>query len=1124
MDDGLGPIELEFLINNSQLEADAGKAEATLQEVTDRATINAKKAAEAISNMQRVTIDELKSRAATYNSIAEVTTDPAKLVKYNQLLEQTTQDIARMKNAGKTGFDELGNALPVEQTGKFGAAIAKVTDLQTVGARVVTMFSRQIIGLGVAFLSMEIGAKAIKALIDWVSKLDIFSGRLDQAKQNLAALNEVMASADKDAGKQITNLKILYAAATDVTNSTKDRTAAARELKREFPDAFANSKLTAILNGEESKTYQQLTQDVLANARAKAAASKIADLAAKQLDADHQEQKIKIAHANELTQIANEPSLKIKFKTDGGRLRSDVEVQNSNQRAADALQEQEENKKVLQGQIDFLTKYVGGNNALAKGIEKSTAKDDAKADAESLKAKLALLQQISQAEEAFNRKAMTQDQAALTAISDKYDELTVKIKAFNADPKNKNNIIGSSDIAGMRTAENGDIDNQANLNENKYIQQDIDKKKKLYADYEVYKTKLGADAANKEFADLLKSGKDYQTYLNNLENSIPADDTSGPIRERRDAVRKELESEALRQKEHLEKLLEGLKSYEEQRTILTNTYEANRALLAKNGRTAEIAQLDEQYKKELGQLDDANFEKLQSVKELQSGITNLSHEAAKKLIADVQAELNARIAAGTITAAEAKKVQDLIDKSTAALGKDLAGELARAASGLKEMANAAALFNTDLGDSINLLADIVGGIGKAASAYKDFQTAQQKKDTLGQITSGLGLVGAAIGVVTAVVGFFKAAHDTAVQAAAQLRAYQDSLLGSEVKYNQLLRDRERTLTDISKLTLAQLKTQEQALALQKQQAQVDYNNLLSQIQGRGQQITGEHTTKYGGFLGIGRKTKVVQDLAGLSGADYDSLEKLYTEGKLTDATKTWFEQLQSVKKELDDIGTSTQAAVDQLNQIATGTTADAISKAIITGFENGKRTAADFADDFKGLMQQAAISVFESNYLSGKIADFYKQFAAASASDGGLTPDKIAALKAAYSKVIGDAGVQFDNLQKVVGTVASSTSASATLSGQIKGITENQANQLEGAINGLRLTNFLTNDLLKANGKTLGDQLGELRGQTLLQMQIAANTKRTADNTDGIKDSLKNIDTNTSAQNLANALRAAGHI
>ena len=73
-----------------------------------------------------------------------------------------------------------------------------------------------------------------------------------------------------------------------------------------------------------------------------------------------------------------------------------------------------------------------------------------------------------------------------------------------------------------------------------------------------------------------------------------------------------------------------------------------------------------------------------------------------------------------------------------------------------------------------------------------------------------------------------------------------------------MRDRARSQQDINDLTVKELQTREQMLNLQKQQAQADYNTLLKQIQQQGQQITGEHEEKYGGFLGAASDNELTQ--------------------------------------------------------------------------------------------------------------------------------------------------------------------------------------------------------------------------------------------------------------------------
>jgi hypothetical protein len=58
--------------------------------------------------------------------------------------------------------------------------------------------------------------------------------------------------------EDITKLKILYTAATDVNLAMKDRLLAVHALQREFPEYFKNIKDEAILNGKAKDSYDLL--------------------------------------------------------------------------------------------------------------------------------------------------------------------------------------------------------------------------------------------------------------------------------------------------------------------------------------------------------------------------------------------------------------------------------------------------------------------------------------------------------------------------------------------------------------------------------------------------------------------------------------------------------------------------------------------------------------------------------------------------------------------------------------------------------------------------------------------------------------------------------------------------
>lgn len=113
-----------------------------------------------------------------------------------------------------------------------------------------------------------------------------------EAAETMKLYNDTMEDANKNAGSQINDLKTLYAVATDVTASTKDRTAAVIALKNEFPDYFGQLKNETIENGNAQKSYEELTKSILASSRAKSVKDKKDVLESQRLDLDETKQKI----------------------------------------------------------------------------------------------------------------------------------------------------------------------------------------------------------------------------------------------------------------------------------------------------------------------------------------------------------------------------------------------------------------------------------------------------------------------------------------------------------------------------------------------------------------------------------------------------------------------------------------------------------------------------------------------------------------------------------------------------------------------------------------------------------------------------------------------------------------
>ena len=764
-----------------------------------------------------------------------------------------------------------------------------------------------------------------------------------------------------------------------------------------------------------------------------------------------------------------------------------------------------------------------------------------------LKARNSLQKQIDDATVKGVQKQESADEQEIASVTKKYQDLRDLATKFNNDPGNKKKGL-RVDGGKINDAESTEKIALVDKQDTEKLKVTLDEQKSLYDDFENYKTKVGEKRAKERYAELLKSGESYYQALEIRERALSnADKNKGGDSAELVAVRLQLDlldkekkkakaESDKRQQEEFDQLLDDAQTFEEARNAIIEKYIKQAADLRERGRSDEADQALANGKIALENYDLNAIQQISGYKKLFDGFTRMSGAAIREYIQKAKDRAAVDLANGKISQKAYDEITAAIRNANFALSSALPEKLREVGSIFKELASSTDGLSSGLtnvlnvlGDMVNAAADVKQGINETQNAIANY--GQTKKDagggllgSISAISSVAGPAGKAIGAVLNVAkgikNFFNAAKESAAKAKAELESYNDSLVKGEIAYNQLLRERERTLKNIGALSVAELKTQQALLGTQKSQAQADYDRLIAKINASGEQITGTRIVKSGGFLGIGKKSTTVQDTAGVAGLTYDALEKLFTEGKLTDATKAWFQELQKAKEELEAIGSSGQDVIDAINQAATGTTASSIADGIIAGFKAGKRSAADFADDFKGLMEDAALSVFKSNFLNGAIDGFYKQFAAA--SEDGLSEEDIKKLRDAYSKIITDGASKLADFDKVIGGVSGSANTN-TLQGAIQGVTAEKVDLLAGNIGGLRLTAIEGNGLLRANGISLG-MIHEAATANLAEVtRVAANTLRTANNTDrlaAVEKAVMSID--KKMDNNGNALQGTG--
>tara|TARA_B110001452_G_scaffold267033_1_gene275491 strand:- start:986 stop:4756 length:3771 start_codon:yes stop_codon:yes gene_type:complete len=166
-------------------------------------------------------------------------------------------------------------------------------------------------------------------------------------------------------------------------------------------------------------------------------------------------------------------------------------------------------------------------------------------------------------------------------------------------------------------------------------------------------------------------------------------------------------------------------------------------------------------------------------------------------------------------------------------------------------------------------------------------------------------------------------------------------------------------------------------------------------------------------------------------------------------------KLEELAKKIEDAKRKAIELKEQLNELYTGTTETTIVDSIISGLKEGKRSVADFADNFKDLMQDAMLQAFQTKYLEKQIQSFYDAFSKAGA-DSNFTADEIDSLRSLYNSMIQGAQGDLDAINQIledsgIGGLGSNDNQQQGLAGAISTITEDTANILAGTINSIRI-------------------------------------------------------------------------
>ena len=1043
-------------------------------------------------------LERLKYAANEFAKMSATSTNPAIIEKYNRKLQETQEEIGRVSNVGKKGFDELGNKIK-----SSGSVLGKLWGSLKTVANILP-------GIGIAGLL----AFAVEPLINYLSKLDLFKEKLTQAKLAVKTLTEALASSE-------------YSGAVKSIQQLRGEVDLARQGFLDKKEVVKKYNETIGTTAGLAKDLNDIEQFLAKNADNyvkmtlyKAAANLALEEAAKKAYEAEQTRLKKESEFNSAIVEGNSGGTSM-FGVTGGsyisqeslRQQEKLAAEGRRRRKAEQIKEIEDEKKKqetiasnFQKQAAKLAKESDfnffGTNGNGDGGKNATTIENQYQSA--LSKRQGIIDSIAKLSDEFNRKQLSQEEEGRQAVIDRFTEMRRQLIEYNkfAERYNKTAAPGkkvsSVDLGVLDPIQQKgleDYDAKIEIDKAKVASEQM---KEVYRQYEDYRTEYGKEAADQRFRQELQGASSYVEYLRKqLDSVVWKDDAKS--NKLKDLYTQELNQAQLSEsKATFDQLIKMVSNYEDKRKGIEERYAKLRA--AARDQT-DISILNENQKQELRSLDDSNVQKLDAYKALYEGVEDLSDRAAKKVIADARAMLDGLVKAGKISPELARDISRSINTAESSLADRFPQRLSQVAGQLQNIAGTVGQIDEGFANMIGTLANVVGSVSNLSASINAIRDAQKKGGAagiLGSLAGGLGVVGAGIGIVSAISGVFANAERKRAEEARYANEFQLK------QTNAITSALERQISALDNVFGTE-RVEKYSKALEDTKKQ--YDDLSNSINGK-LQLTGDKDfDTYIGLANSGDEyykkmlkpfidkgvIKTITIDADITDAE-EQIEKLRTllEGGSLD--KKTANDVQNVIKQFEIY----QSTLNNLRQETIGASFSEITDSIVKMFQDGTTAAEDFGKNFEQIMQKSLLNSFKRKYLEEGLQDFYKDFAkyTSDESGGALDKNEIEALRKKYNDVITNAQGQFQALQEATGIKFGSDTDNSkpspnSLEGAYSTASQESITLLAGQTAGMRIAQLETNATLKAQTPLLQQQLEISMQGIRVQQQIEANTAAT---------------------------------
>ena len=927
-------------------------------------------------------------------------------------------------------------------------------------------------------------------IFDWIGTSKKAEKTLKKLYTQLRDLNNVLSTSIEQSAGEVTKLNSLYKIATDVTKSTKERNNAVKELKRSYPEHLKNLSDESIKNGEVSKAIKEQTSQIIANAKATAAADQIAKNWYKSFQAGvskniayitkqrlEQELVAKEATVQQLSQMRARPEsyvglskdiegIKEKIKETDREIAIQENLQDSYQKSSKAL-EKLVTVSGLGGKYEDTDKnynsIVDQQNKIAELMDKQALEQ--KRSAEDMQMKIdegrikamdeGSKKTIAEIELNFEKEMQAVDRQKEDLLRKKIDNAR---SIWEANPENKGKTFNATSIS-LSDSENQGFD-------------------------EMYKIQI---------ATFEKNLKEYQSLQKDAWN---------------------------------EYYIEYGK-YQEKRMAIMEKYDKQIAK-AEEG-SAEKATLTAKRKKELDDLDKELLDSSELWSKFFTDFSNRSSSSIRSIIEDIQELID------YMNGVEGAQIPDIFKDNE------------KAVKAINDaMSNPAALkkFTSNLESSIKKFKKMLDednpfkqisegfktkdseGISKGfqgiASAAKELTgilegLGLESDSTAGKVTSVLGntasyaatgasvggpwgaVIGGAIGMATGLVGVLGAdysAYNKMKDEYASLIDVWDILINKKKEYVNISYGDEARKAGEEAIDLIGKKLQSNIeLGIERLNSGASAGSHSIGVRIR-KSMSNEGWRQWDEFaqsIGIDPDS-IGGRLTGLFGLTAEQLSKLQEDAptfwaKLDDDVKGYLQDIIDCNEEIENMK-------EQLKETMTGVSFDSFYDNFVSTLSDMDKDSQDFADDFENYLKNAILSNLVANKYRSKIEALYNDWANKSDSNGDgifdLTSSEADELRKAQQALAEEMIAERDAMAEVFGWTSSASSQESSKKG-FATMSQDSADELNGRFTALQISgeesknqlvllNQVTSALLSVN------EAGNATLNNMLYQQVLTNS------------------------------------